>query len=165
MEFLNIGKIVSTHGIKGEVKVYPYTDNIENLARRKYFYLDDKKVNVTKCSIFKDMLIMKLENISSPEEAKVYVGKNLYIEKQKIDKENTYYVEDLIGVDVYKRYSIDEEYSLLGTINYVYTGSANDVYEVKAEGKTIYLPAIKDVVEKVDIQNKKMYVKMMEGLE
>ncbi len=166
MEFLKIGQIVSTHGIKGEVKVYVYTDDIKNLARTKSYYLDDVKFKVTKTSIFKNMLIVKLDGINSKEEAKSCIGKYLYIEKKNIEKEDTYYVEDLIGVKVYKRYTDEEDYKYLGVISYVYTSAANDVYEVRLDNNTnVYIPAIKDVVKIVDIKKKEMYIKMMEGLE
>ena len=77
------------------------------------------------------------------------------------DIEDTYYIEDLIGMDV-----IDEKESRIGTISYVFNTGANDVYEIKTlDNKDIYIPAIKDVVKKVDVKNKKMYIEMMEGLQ
>ncbi len=165
MEFLKVGKIVSVHGILGAVKVYTYTDDIKNLASYKEFFLDEKVLKVEKSSIFKNMLIVKFRNISTPDEAQKYIGKYLFIKKEEIKENDTYYVQDLIGCKVYKRYNEDEEYIYLGVISYVYTGSSNDVYEVKTDNKDVYLPAIKDVVERVDISKKEVYVKMMEGLE
>ena len=168
MEFLKVGQIVNTHGIKGEIKIYPYTNDIENLAKTSSFYIDEKKVKVKRVSIFKNMLIVKLEGYNSIEEVKAIMQKFVYIPKQEIKEENVYYVEDLINLEVYSTYEETEDlekYEYLGVISYVYTGSANDVYEVKTENKTLYIPAIKDVVKKVDIKSKKMFIKMMEGLE
>ena len=168
MELIQVGKIVKAHGLKGEVRIYPYTDDIINLSKSKFFYIDEKKIKVTKCSIFKSMLITKLENINSIEETKSIMEKYVYIPKEEIKEENVYYVEDLIGLEVYKTYedTLDfEKYEYLGIIQYVYTNAANDVYEVKTKSKTILLPAISEVVKKVDLENRKMYVKMMEGLE
>lgn len=165
MESILIGKIVNTHGIKGEVKVYPYTDNIDNLSKIKEIFFDEKlnnKYKVKSCKIQKNMLIMKLEGINIVEEAAKLKDTNLYIIKEDIsDMEDTYYIEDLIGMDV-----IDENENLIGTITYVFNTGANDVYEIKSiDNKEIYIPAIKDVVKKVDVKNKEMYIKMMEGLQ
>lgn len=165
MESILIGKIVNTHGIKGEVKVYPYTDDIDNLSKIKEVYFDEKlndKHKVKSCKIQKNMLIMKLEGINIVEEAAKLKDTNLYIIKEDIsDMEDTYYVEDLIGMDV-----IDEKNVVIGTITYVFNTGANDVYEIKSsDNNEIYIPAIKDVVKKVDVKNKKMYIEMMEGLQ
>lgn len=165
MESILIGKIVNTHGIKGEVKVYPYTDDIDNLSKIKEVYFDEKlndKHKVKSCKIQKNMLIIKLEGINIVEEAAKLKDTNLYIIKEDIsDIEDTYYVEDLIGMDV-----IDEKEQVIGTITYVFNTGANDVYEIKSsDNKEIYIPAIKDVVKKVDVKNKKMYIEMMEGLQ
>lgn len=165
MESILIGKIVNTHGIKGEVKVYPYTDDIDNLSKIKEVYFDEKlndKHKVKSCKIQKNMLIIKLEGINIVEEAAKLKDTNLYIIKEDIsDIEDTYYVEDLIGMDV-----IDEKEQVIGTITYVFNTGANDVYEIKTlDNKDIYIPAIKDVVKKVDVKNKKMYIEMMEGLQ
>ena len=165
MESILIGKIVNTHGIKGEVKLYPYTDDIDNLSKIKEVYFDENlnnKHKVKNCKIQKNMLIMKLEGINIVEEAAKLKDTNLYIIKEDIsDIEDTYYIEDLIGMDV-----IDENENLIGTITYVFNTGANDVYEIKSvDNKEVYIPAIKDVVKKVDIKNKKMYIEMMEGLQ
>lgn len=165
MESILIGKIVNTHGIKGEVKVYPYTDDIDNLSKIKEVFFDKKlndKHKVKSCKIQKNMLIMKLESVNIVEEAAKLKDTNLYIIKEDIsDMEDTYYVEDLIGMDV-----IDEKDVVIGTITYVFNTGANDVYEIKSsDNKEIYIPAIKDVVKKVDVKNKKMYIEMMEGLQ
>ena len=63
MEYLKVGEIVNTHGIKGEVKIYPYTDDIINLSKTKFFYIDNVKTKVKKCSVFKNMLIVSLDNV------------------------------------------------------------------------------------------------------
>ena len=165
MESILIGKIVNTHGIKGEVKVYPYTDDIDNLSKVKEVFFDEKlnnKHKVKSCKIQKNMLIMKFEDINIVEDAEMLRDTNIYIVKEDIsDIEDTYYIEDLIGMDV-----IDEKESRIGTISYVFNTGANDVYEIKTlDNKDIYIPAIKDVVKKVDVKNKKMYIEMMEGLQ
>lgn len=164
MESILIGKIVNTHGIKGEVKVYPYTDDIDNLSKIKEVFFDEKLSNkhkVKSCKIQKNMLIMKFQNIDLVDEAENLRDTNIYIKKEDIsDLEDTYYIEDLIGMDV-----IDEKEQVIGTISYVFNTGANDVYEIKTlDNKDIYIPAIKDVVKKVDVKNRKMYIEMMKGL-
>ena len=164
MESILVGKIVNTHGIKGEVKVYPYTDDIINLSKIKEVFFDEKlsdKHKVKSCKIQKNMLIMSYENINVVEEAEKLRDTNIYIIKEDIsDLEDTYYIEDLIGMDV-----IDENEQVIGTISYVFNTGANDVYEIKTlDNKEIYIPAIKDVIKKVDLKSKKMYIEMMDGL-
>lgn len=161
MNYIKIGQIVNTHGIKGEIKVYPYTDNIENLAKLKKIYLDEKtEYLITGSKIIKNMLVFKLSGINDISETKDLMQKYIYTPKEKIKTENVYYVEDLIDLDVYD--ALSEKY--LGKLTYVWNNSSNDVYEIKTENNIIYLPAIKDVILKIDIENKKMYVKIMEGL-
>lgn len=164
MESILVGKIVNTHGIKGEVKVYPYTDDIDNLSKIKEIFFDENlnnKHKVKYCKVQKNMFIMKIDGIDIVEDAKNLKDTNIYIVKEDIsDLEDTYYIEDLIGMDV-----IDENEEVIGVISYVFNTGANDVYEIKSlEDKEIYIPAIKDVVKKVDVKNKKMYIEMMEGL-
>ncbi len=163
MNSILIGKIVNIHGIKGDVKVYTYTDDIENLTNLKSIFFDKeltKKCKVKYAKVHKNMLIVKLEGINSAEEANKLRDKDLYIPKEEINEEDTFYIEDLIGLDVY-----DINENLLGVITYVFNTGANDVYEIEKKDKQkFYLPAIKQVIKKVDIKNKKMYVEMMEGL-
>lgn len=161
-----IGKIVNVHGIKGEVKVYPYTDDINHLAKNlKKIYLDEnmssQELNVS-CRIQKDMLLMKISGIDRVEDATPLKGKNIYVDEDSLDtlEDNTYYIKDIIGIDV-----IDEkENKIIGKVTYVFNTGANDVYEVETPSKKIYLPAISEVIKKVDIKNKKMYVEIMKGL-
>lgn len=161
-----IGQIVNVHGVKGEVKIYTYTDDIDNISKIKEAYFDEnlkEKIKIENSKIHKGMLISKIKGINSIEEALKLKNKYLYIEKEEIDEsleEDTFYIEDLIGLEV-----IDENGEYVGKLTYVMNTGANDVYEVdtKEHGK-ILLPAIAQVVKKVDIKNKKMYIEMMEGL-
>lgn len=163
MNSILIGKIVNVHGIKGEVKVYPYTDDMENLTNLKSIYFDEamtKKYKLKLCRIHKNMLIVKLEGINSVEEAERIRDTNIYIPKEEIEDEDTFYIEDLIGMDV-----LDLNENKIGSITYVFNTGANDVYEVETTDKQkIYLPAIKQVIKKVDVENNQMYIEMMEGL-
>ena len=166
MQSVLIGQIVNVHGIKGEVKVYPYTDDVDNLAKKlKRIYLDEqmsKSYDVT-CRIQKGMILAKISTIDSVEKAEMLRNKYIYISEEDLDtlEEDSYYVKDLIGLDV-----IDiRNDNLIGRLDYIFNTGANDVYEIATtDNKKVYLPAIKQVIKKVDINARKIYVELMEGL-
>lgn len=169
MGFLKIGQIVNTHGVKGEVKIYPYTDNIENMRKLKKIYLDSElklEYLVKGTKIVKNMIVFKLEGIDTIEQTENIMQEFVYINKEKIKERNTYYVEDLIGLEVFTMDNLDEisKATYFGKLVDVYNTGANDIYEVKTETEVVYLPAIKDVILKVDIEEGKIYIKLMEGL-
>lgn len=165
MDYILIGKIVNIHGIKGEVKIYPYTDDIFNLSKIKEFYLDKElklRCIVSSAKVHKNMLIVKVKHLSDANEALKLKDKDIFIPKESLDKleEGTYYVFELIGLEVY-----DINNKKIGILNDVQNIGANDVYEILTlDDKKIYLPAIKDVIKKVDIKNGKMIVEIMKGL-
>lgn len=165
MQYIEIGQIVNIHGIRGEVKVYTYTDDINALKKLKKVYLDKKgtlvEYKVQSAKINKQFLILKLEGVDTPEEANLL--RQTYVKRERKPNENlgedTFYIEDLIGLEVY-----DEASNFIGTLTEVLSPGANDVYVVKTEKDEILLPAIKDVVLDVDIKAGKMVVHIMEGL-
>lgn len=166
MNYFKIGQIINTHGIKGEVKIYPYTDDLEKLSKHKVMYLDEnltEKVQVQSSKMHKNTLIVKLKGLDSVEMAEKMKNKYVYIERKQNEvlEDDTYYIEDLIGCEVVS----EDNNETIGTVTYVWNTGSNDVYEVKSlKGDNIYLPAIHDVVKSVDIKNKKIIVKIMEGL-
>jgi len=169
MDSIKIGQIVNTHGLKGEVKIYPYTDDIENIAKFKKIYLDPElklEYVVKDSKIMKNMIVFKLAGIDNFEQTKNLMQKYIYTKKVKIKEENTYYIEDLINLDVY---TVDDSNDFskalyFGKLVNVFNSGASDVYEVKTETQTVYLPAIKDVVLEIILEEGKIYVKIMEGL-
>lgn len=165
-EYLEIGQIVNTNGLKGLLKVKPLTDDITRFEELETIYIQihsqlvEKKIE--KVRYVKNMVLLKLEGIDDINEAEKY--RNLYIKINRKDikelPENSYLIVDMLKCEVYT-----EENELLGKMIDVLQTGSNDVYVVKNEnGKEILLPAIKDVVKKIDIQNKKIIVKLMEGL-
>lgn len=165
-EYLEIGQIVNTFGIKGQVKVVPFTDDITQFDTLKQIYIEKRKnlelFEIEKSNYHKNMIILKLKGIDIPEQAESL--RNCYIKINRKDArklpEGTYFIVDLIGLDVYT----DEE-KLLGTLEDIYNAGSSDIYVVRtSEGKQILLPAIKDVIKKVDIENKKVIVHIIEGL-
>ena len=169
MDSIKIGQIVNTHGLKGEVKIYPYTDDIENIANLKKIYLDPElklEYLVKDSKIIKNMIAFKLAGIDTLEQTKNLMQKYIYTKKMKIKEEDTYYIEDLIDLDIYTLDDSNDFSKALyfGKLVNVFNSGASDVYEVKTETQTVYLPAIKDVVLKISLEDKKIYVKIMEGL-
>lgn len=165
-KYLEVGQIVNTFGIKGQVKVNPFTDDIKKFEKLKEIYIEKKNelklFQIEKVNYSKNMVILKLKGIETPEEAEKL--RNSYI---KIDRKNakklpagTYYIADLIGLDVYT-----DENKLLGKLDYIYNAGSSDIYVVKDEqGKEILLPAITDVLKQVDLKNGKIIVHIIEGL-
>lgn len=166
MEYIEIGQIVNTNGLKGVVKVNPFTDDISKFEELKYIYIqlksELKKVKIEQVRYNKNQVLLKLEGIDSIEEAEKYRNFYLKIEKKSQEElgEDTYYIVDLIGINVY---SENDEY--LGTIEDVFPTGSNDVYVVKDNlGKQILVPAIAEVVKEVELKNKKMAIKIIPGL-
>ena len=162
---LEVGQIVNTFGIKGEVKVTPFTDDINRFDNLKKVYVktrkEDKLYKVEGVRYHKNMVLLKLESIENPEQAELL--KNAYLEIDREDaiplKEGQYFIVDLIGLDVYT-----DEGNLLGKVDDIYNTGANDIYVVKDElGKQILLPGIKDVIKEV-ILDDRIIVHLIPGL-
>lgn len=165
-EYFEIGQIVNTSGLKGVIKVKPFTDDIAKFNNFKTIYISIKKelkeFKIEQVRFSKNMVFLKLEGIDTIEEAEDY--RNLYL-KVKRDKdeeleEGSYYIVDIIGCKVYT-----DEQKELGKVDDVFSTGSNDVYVVKdEEGKQILLPAIKEVIKNIDIENKTITVHLLEGL-
>lgn len=162
MQKLEIGKIVNTFGIKGVVKVKPFTDDITRFEKLKEIYINNKIYEIQEVSYKKDMVFLKLKNIDTIEQANLL--RDNYIEIDRKDgiklEEGTYFIVDLIGCKVYT-----EDKVYLGKIDDVFNNGSHDVYVVKSElGKQILLPAIKDIILNINIQEKKIIVHLLKGL-
>ena len=165
-EYFEIGQIVNTSGLKGVVKVKPFTDDITKFNNFKTIYVsiknELKEFEIEHVRFSKNMVFLKLKGIDTIEDAENYRNLYLKIKRDKEEKleEDSYYVVDIIGCTVYT-----DNQENLGKVDDVFSTGSNDVYVVKSDdGKQILLPAIKDVIKKVDIQNKKIIVHLMEGL-
>lgn len=164
-KYFEIGQIVNTSGLKGVVKVKPFTDDITKFNTLKTIYIEIKSelksFEIEKVYFNKNMVFLKLKGIDTVERAENY--RNYYIKIERTDdslEENSYYIVDIEGCSVYT-----EKNEFLGKITEVFSTGSNDVYVVKAEdGREILLPAIKDVIKDVDIKNKKIIVHLLEGL-
>lgn len=165
-QYLRVGVISSTHGLKGEVKVFPTTDDPERFRKLKKVYLDTGKdymsLKVTGIKFFKNQVILKFQEFQDINEIEKYRGKALLIDREQAVPlaENENFIVDLIDMDVY-----DEEEKRLGTLTDVLQTGANDVYVVETdEGKEILLPAIPSCILDVDVEAAKMIVRIPEGL-
>lgn len=165
LEYLSVGQIVNTHGFNGEVKVYPLTDNIGRFKKLKEVYIEENSVmvkyQIEGVKLSGNMVAMKLKGIDTEEEA--IRLKNFYV---KVDRKSavklpkdSYFICDLVGLEVF-----DEKGLVLGVINDVLHTGSNDVYVVRTNGKDILIPALKNVVKKVDLKNQKIMVELPEGL-
>lgn len=162
-EYLEAGKIVTTHGIKGEVKIMPYTDTPELLCEfdRLFYGKNHDEIYIEKSRVFKNMIIAKIEGINTPEEAEKFRNKILYIHRDDLElDENTYFIQDLIGVEVKDA----DEGTVYGKITDVLQTGANDVYVIKGNGREYLVPAIPDVIILTDIDNDLMLIRPLEGL-
>ena len=162
-KYLEIGQIVNTFGIKGMVKVKPFSDDIRRFDKLKNVYIKknsiEKKYIIEEVKYHKQMVLIKFKGIDKIEEAELL--KNSYIlinrEDEEPLEEGVYYIVDLLGLDVYT-----DENILLGNLEDIYNTGSNDIYVVKDEnGKQILLPGIPDVIKEVDIENKKIIVHLL----
>lgn len=165
-ELYQVGAITQTHGIKGEVKVFPMTDDVSRFQHMKGLILDAGKerriLEVVSARPQKNMVICKFKGIDDINEAEKYKGCGLYVTKENRVpcKEDEYFIADLIGMR-----AVDESGCALGEIADVLATGANDVYIIRSgEGEEILLPAISECVLDVDISGRTMTVHLLPGL-
>lgn len=162
--FLEVGKIVTVHALKGEVKIAAWCDYPEFICDFDYLYLDKNGHNfleIERARVFKGMVIAKFKGYDTVEEAQKLRDKILYISRDDVElDEDTYFIKDLIGLKVYD-FNTGKEY---GIIKDVFQTGANDVYTIKNGDKEFLIPAIADVVKLTDIENGIMKIIPLEGL-
>ena len=163
-QFLEIGKIVATQGIRGEVRVQYYCDSAEVLCDYDTLYLDKGKTEVTveRAYPHKNIVVMKLEGIDKIEQAQPLIGKLLYLDRDDAElEEGLYFIQDIIGLTV-KDADSGEVY---GKITDVYQNGASDVYSIrKDDGRELMFPCIDEVVLKTDIDAGEMIIRPLPGL-
>jgi 16S rRNA processing protein RimM len=154
-ETLNIGQIINTHGLKGELKIYPLTDDIRRFRKLKSVIIDDTVKNVTWCKIQNDKVIMKIEGIDSIEQAMLYKSKYLEIKREEAVKlpEGRYYVADILGCRVLDTDNLD-----LGKVHDVIFTKNNDVYWVKGN-KELLIPVLDHIVVDINVEKKEIIIK------
>ena len=165
-KYLEIGQIVNTFGIKGMVKIKPFTDNIKRFDKLKKVYIENKngrkEYEIEELKYHKEMVLIKFKGIEAPEDANLLRESYLMVNRADEEplEEGTYYIVDMIGLEVET-----EEGEKLGNLVDIFNTGSNDIYVVKNElGKQILLPAIKDVIKKIDMEKRKMTVHLIPGL-
>lgn len=161
-EYLEAGKIVTTHGIRGEVKIMPYTDTPELLCEfdRLFIGKDKAEIYIDRARVAKNMVIAKIEGIDTVEAAEKYRNKVLFMHRDDLElDEDTYFIQDLIDMEVKDADSV----FVYGKITDVLQNGANDVYVIKGDREYL-VPAIPDVVISTDIDSNIMLIRPLDGL-
>ena len=163
-KFLEAGKIVTVHGIKGEVRIYPMCDSPDFLADFTELYTDEgkKRLKLESAKVHKNVVIAKISDCDTVEEARKLIGTVLYIDREDVElQDGTYFIADLIGLNV-----IDsEDGRSYGILSQVSPTGARDVYHIKREnGEEKLIPAIPQVVIETNIKEGYMKIKPLEGL-
>lgn len=163
MSLLEVGKIVNTHGLRGEVKVIPWTDYPEVFENIKYVSLSDGRgLEIKGIKYQKNNIIVKFAEISDVDEAMKLKEKVLFAERDELGElpEGVHYIKDLIGMSV-----VSDDGESIGEVADVLQTGANDIYEVKRKGeKPLLIPVIDDVVLNIDTDSSVITVHLMDGL-
>lgn len=162
MEKIKLGQIVAAVGIKGEVRVYPYTDIPQRFEEVKQLWIESEPVEIKSVRYMKNMVILRLAGVEDRNAAEALRGKYLYIDRKDMWQlpEDTYLVKDLLNLSV-----VDESGNAVGTLVDVIQNSAQDLYEIQREdGSTFLLPAVGEFVRRVDLKKRLMAVRLIEGL-
>lgn len=166
-KYLQVGAITSTHGIKGEVKVFPTTDDPTRYDDLDEVFLDTgkelMKLHISSVKYFKQYVIVKFKEFKDINEIEPYKGKNIYVDREHAVEleDDEYFVADLLGLKV-----VSDEGEDIGELSDVmFLPGANDVYVVKTDdGREVLLPAIEECVLDIDLDEEKMTVHIMDGL-
>lgn len=162
MEKILIGKIVNVAGLKGEVKVYNYSDSVEVYENTPEIYMGDQLVTVENVRLQKNMVILKLSGINNRDDAERVRGKELFITEDDLPElpEGVFYVRDLIDMDV-----VEEGGKFLGKVTDVVQNTAQDLFEVEMPGgKRILIPRVDEFVLDIVSESRKIVVRLIEGL-
>nr|WP_303183894.1 ribosome maturation factor RimM [Lachnoclostridium phocaeense] len=164
---LQAGVITSTHGIRGEVKVFPTTDDAQYFRELKKVYLDTGKeqipLEIEHVKFFKQFAILKFKGIDNINDIEKYKGKSLMIDREDASPlgEDEYYIGDMIGMDVYT----DDPAEHFGVLRDVLETGANDVYIIDSNRHgEVLVPAIRQCILRVDTEKNEMHIHLMEGL-
>lgn len=165
MEHIVVGKIINTHGIRGEVKVFPLTDDVKRFDLLNYAYIGEEKIKVhlESAKYYKNLAILKFEEYSNINEIEKFKNELIYIdEKERIVlPENHFFIYELINSKVF-----DTEMNLIGILTDIIQNASNDVYVIKDDKvkKEYLIPAVKKFIIEVDIKNKKIIIDPIEGM-
>lgn len=167
MDFLEVGKIINTHGLRGEVKIVTWTDYPEVFEEIGSVFVktkaEEKKMTIKNVKYQKNNIIVKFAELDSIEDAEKYKNAVLFADRDSLGElpEGVYYIADLVDCAVF-----EENGDKIGVLVDVFSTGSNDVYDIKREDKkNLLVPIIDGVLKSVDIENKKITIKIPEGLE
>lgn len=165
-DLLQVGAITSTHGVRGEVKVFPTTDDAKRFSKLKEVEMETKEgtttLHIKGVKYFKQFVILKFAEFDSLNDVEAIKGRKLFVTRKNAVKlqKDEFFIADLIGLKI-----LDEEKGLEGILNDVLQTGANDVYDITlTDGRNLLLPAIKDCVLNVDMENRVISIHILEGL-
>ena len=165
-DILQVGIITSTHGVRGEVKVYPTTDDVRRFKRLKEVILDTGKeqmtLNIEGVKFFKQFVILKFKEFDNINDVEKYKGCDLLVTRENAVKlkKGEYFIADILGADIYL-----EDGSHFGTLRDVMQTGANDVYVVDTDDKKeVLIPSIPQCIIERNIEEKKVVVHLLKGL-
>ncbi len=161
-KILELGKVVNTHGIRGEIKIQPWCDDPEVFDKLEYIYIGGRRFELLRSRLHKNCVIALVEGISDINAAEELRNQIVTVEREQLGElpEGTYYIADLEGLSVR---TIDGE--VLGTIDEVIKTGSNDVYVLKSQSKKpILIPVIEQVVKEVNLEEGYVLVELMKGL-
>ncbi len=162
MEKIKIGKIVNAVGLKGELKVYNYSDSIDIYETTEAMYVEDRLTAIENVRPQKNMVILKLAGTDDRNAAEALKGKELYITEDDLPElpEGQFYIRDLIGMSV-----TEEDGTVLGHVSDVLQNTAQNIFEVEREnGKKLLIPKVDQFVLNIDAEKRNITVRLLEGM-
>ncbi len=161
LKLLEAGKIVTTHGNRGELKLYPYADDAEFLLQFKYFYIDGKTTEPYNLRVHKGMLLFSLPSINTVSEASAYINKIVWFDSEEVPlPQNTYYNADIIGFSVYD----NRTKKTIGILSDVLIKPAGNIFLVKEGEKEILIPTAGGFINNIDLKNRLIVIDSIEGM-
>ncbi len=159
-ELLQAGKIVNTHALRGDLRIYPYCDGPEFFCNVKKLYIDGESYTITSAKVHKGQALIHLKGIDHISDAEPLIGKIVYLKKSEVPlEEGQYFIDDIIGLSVE---NIDTG-AVYGKVTDVITTGANDVFEVTGD-KILLVPKINEVVINIDLNEEKILIRPLQGL-
>lgn len=163
MEYFKLGQITSPVGIKGEMRVYPYTDDTTRFSAVKTILVEGEKEprKLEKYRPDKNLVVIKLSGIDDRNASELYRGKNLLVNKEDFPlDEDVFFADDIVGIEVYT-----EDGQRVGKVSNILNKPNQDIYEIeKEDGKSFMLPAVKEFVLDVNVSEGKMTVHLIDGI-
>ncbi|KGG80776.1 ribosome maturation factor RimM [Caloranaerobacter azorensis] len=161
IDFIKVGKIVNTHGIKGEMKVLPLTDDMTRFDELEYVYIENQKVEIEDVWYKKNFVMLKFKDFDNINDVLCFKGKYIYIDRENAIElpEDTYFIFQIIGLNVYLK-----DGRFIGEIKDIIQTGSNDVYVVRDGNKEYLIPAIKEVVKEINLDDNKVIIDPLEGM-